>query len=505
MNYNNHRILMLSSGENFNVMKKLSTYGNKHWNWKIKVVASSEYMKPYSEFIDSKSQVIVVPEFLKKQKWEDDPEELKKIRDIMRKCEKNMRIPLSRIFLSDERLLGRAYSKSCYSWPGGKLTRQVLSNNNISDLVMTRIFKFANDALNEMNPTLCFGFAPGTLTSTVFYYLLQHYRIPNVSCMFSPLIPHSHYWSSTWRIENDELSGNYLQRVASGMKAETPSFEYIEKFRKTPEPLPIYDGMWARASKSTGLRNINKWIAKLLLARVLEIIRKVKVPNPHSLWQLYINSCRIGLMMRLKKSYYESYSEKALSEFKYIYYPCHQDPELVLNVRAPFWHNQRNTIKMLSYNLPVGYKLLVREHCNNVGRRSAKYIKEIKSYPGVELVDAFDSQYKYIKNADLVVTVNGMSGFEGILLKRPVMTLDKTFYDVLGYAHSYESSTDLGEAILNCIDEHHIPDDYDDKIALLLDAEKSLILHDEDDPDPEMACIRKLIEKHYSVEVSTTL
>jgi len=496
INYHNYKVFFLSSSENFKVLKKMCIYGKRKWDWDISLVSNSEYIQPYNEFIDSKEKVILIPDFLKKEKWEDNPEQWNEIQKIMRECERIVEIPLNRILLSDERSLGRSYSKYDYYWPENKVARHVLHDNHIPEVVMTRIFKFFNDQLNEYKPTLCLGVAPGGLVSTVLYYLAQYHRIPCVASMFSSVVPRSHYWSSQWGTINHAASGAFLRKVSSKEEPSGSSLQYIDEFRRKPDTVPIYKEMWESTSKISHFLNINKRMMQMMLARLLERIRSVRVVNPKSLYRIYINDYRINIIKKLQRSFYSKFSNIELSKFKYIYYPCHQEPELVLNTRAVFWYNQLNTIKMLSYNLPFGYKLLVREHRNNVGRRSSRYLKEVKSYPGVILLDALDDQYKYIKNAGLMVTVNGASGFEGLLLKTPVLTLDQTFYDILGLAYPYKTDSDFGEAILNCINSRSTPDDYDKKIALLIDAEKESVLHDDADPELEMSFIQRHIDRY---------
>ena len=92
-----------------------------------------------------------------------------------------------------------------------------------------------------------------------------------------------------------------------------------------------------------------------------------------------------------------------------------------------------NTIRLLASVLPFGYKLLVREHRLNLGRRRTQAYGELAQLPNVVLIDPFDSQFKYLKHASLVVTENGSSGWEGLLLQRRVLLLsDATFYQGCG-------------------------------------------------------------------------
>ena len=74
----------------------------------------------------------------------------------------------------------------------------------------------------------------------------------------------------------------------------------------------------------------------------------------------------------------------------------------------------------------------MREHRLNTGRRPTDYYRQLNHLPGVVLVDAFDSQFKYIANADLVVTDNGSTGWEALMLGRRVMTVAPHFFEGAG-------------------------------------------------------------------------
>ena len=98
--------------------------------------------------------------------------------------------------------------------------------------------------------------------------------------------------------------------------------------------------------------------------------------------------------------------------------------------------------------------------------------------PNVTLVNPFDPQFQYIQNADLVVTDNGSTGWEGILMKRRVLTLEKNFYEVLPQARKVDDPRILDSAVLAALNEPVQWDDpdYDGSIGCFLDAERATTL-----------------------------
>lgn len=500
MNYADAKVLALQSGCYFNVLKKIYVEGKRNLGWEINIITTSEYMKPYTDFIDSTEQLIILPNWLEKQPWEDEPYEVEKIIHIMRESERITKIPVNRILLSNERSIGRAYSKRNYYWPENKLARCALKNNEVPESVLMRSFKFAMDVLEKMKPTLCLGSPTGGIVNTTFYFVTRYLNIPYVACMASLVASKRHFWACDWGTFNTRIAYEFSCKLENHDKPSESSLQYIKKFQKRPKPFPIYQFMWGDKNRLINFYNINKNIINRTLNRLIPIVKRQKVSEPKPLFQFIIYNYRTYFLQMLQKRFYRVLSEDELSTMKYIYYPFHLDPEIVLNVQAPFWHNQLNTIKLLSYNLPAGYKLLVREHRYNVGRRSSRYLKELVRLPGVIFIDGLDNQYKYIKNADLVVTVNGTTGFEGIMMGRPVLTLDRTFYDSLGLSVRPYSYLDFGVVILDAIQSYTVDEFRDERIALFIDAEHQVTVDDDAGPCEEINFIQQVVNDSITKE-----
>lgn len=504
MNFYNKKVLALPFGDYFPVIEKVFQAGKKQWGWSNKFVSTSTYFKPYESFLDSSDDIYVLPDLLRKQAWEHDLAVLSKVEKIMREAEKRCGIPVNRILLSNERKIGRAYSKSFYYWPEDNHAKSALKDSKVAGDVLRRAFHFAISVFEDFQPDLCLGAPTGGIINAVFYFVAQYFNTPYIACMASLTVPGHHLWTAEWGSFNTDIDSAYKNLLAKNTKASSAALEYVHQFRHQPKPIPLYLSMWQDKRNQVNLRNINRSIVSRLIHRLVPIIKGERIANPKPFFQLISNSYREYFLIRFQKHLYQTFTDDELSGFKYIYYPFHLDPEIVLNVQAPMFHNQLNTIKMLSCNLPAGYKLLVREHRYNVGRRATSYLKEIKSYPGVVLIDGFDDQYKYIKNADIVVTVNGTTGFEGLMLKRPVLTLDRTYYDAANLTHSFRNYNDLGRLIIDTINANPEIPDYDDRLALLLDAEKQVTLSDEAAPEQEIDYIQGVLDRlKRGVDVTT--
>ncbi len=162
-----------------------------------------------------------------------------------------------------------------------------------------------------------------------------------------------------------------------------------------------------------------------------------------------------------------------LAQTQYVYFPLHKETDLPLNFQAAGWFDQRNTIRLLASVMPSGYRFLVREHRHNYGFRPTRYYRELAQLPNVTFIDAYNSQFKYLQNADLIVTENGSSGWEGLLLGRKVLTLAPTFYDGAGFAKRVEAPVQLGAAIMEALQAPAVTDQaaYDEGLGCMVDAE----------------------------------
>ena len=162
-----------------------------------------------------------------------------------------------------------------------------------------------------------------------------------------------------------------------------------------------------------------------------------------------------------------------MRDMRYILIALHKDPEQALNYQGFFWSNQFNTVSLLSGSLPDGFRLLVREHRNNTGRRPTQYYKDMRRLPGVVLVDGHDDQFKYIRNADLIVTDNGSTGWEGLVLGRRVITLADTYYSAAGLAQRVHEHEQFSSTALEMLEQPAVADtvEHDRALGCMLDAE----------------------------------
>ncbi|MEK7084479.1 MAG: hypothetical protein AAB932_04555 [Patescibacteria group bacterium] len=115
----------------------------------------------------------------------------------------------------------------------------------------------------------------------------------------------------------------------------------------------------------------------------------------------------------------------------YAYFALHTEPEALPMLLAPFYTDQVWLIKQVARSLPVHFKLYVKDHPKMAGKRTRSYYQELKKIPNVKLINPAVSSLQLIEHSSLVLTLTGTSGWEGVLLKKPVIVFSKVFYSAL--------------------------------------------------------------------------
>ena len=127
----------------------------------------------------------------------------------------------------------------------------------------------------------------------------------------------------------------------------------------------------------------------------------------------------------------------------FAFFPLHMEPEVATLLRAPFYTDQIHVIKQAARSLPVGYYLYVKDHPRMVVYRPRSYYKELKKIPNVKLLKPSIPIYEILRRAQLIITITGTAGWEGTLLKKPVITFGDAFYNPLSFIKRCRSYEDL--------------------------------------------------------------
>ena len=159
-------------------------------------------------------------------------------------------------------------------------------------------------------------------------------------------------------------------------------------------------------------------------------------------WKKYLN------IIYVKKKF----NYKKLNK-KYIYYPLHLLPEYSTQLKGNNFMNQLYLIETISKNIPIGYELFIKEHPSSLDSHARQRIfyETISRFPNVKIIDITLPSKKIIKNASLVVVLDGTTAIEAILSGVPVLCMSRFIYNFIGLSLENSEISKLNEDIKNAL------------------------------------------------------
>lgn len=458
-------------------------------DWRIAVVCWAGEAGDYRRVVDSGDDLLFIPAFERVLPGAARETELA---SLVQACEKQSGIALNRIVLCGERDVGRGFGVGHYHWPEDRLARSVRRDNRLPERIILAMFDWALAVLDRVKPDFVLAGHTGSPLHLVFSLLAQQRGLSCVQGRRSKLLSGRCYWTGDRFMFNDRADEVYRQ-LEAGDAPGRESLDYIRSFRERPRTVDYIQNNWRQAASRNWFK-AHLSFARLFAGQLRQGFGTAGASRRRKpVWSKLKEYYRIRWYSWRHLRTFSTFDREQLAGLRYVYLPLHKEPEIAINYQAWRWHDQRATVALLASMLPAGVSLLVREHRFNLGRRPAGYYGELAALPGVRVIHPYDPQFKYIENAGLVITDNGSSGWEGLLMRVPVITLDRSFYGACGVAEQVSDAGQLAAAIINRLLDGPVTDDSDQRLARLLDAERMTTV-DETEPydDESIAAIEQL-------------
>jgi hypothetical protein len=206
------------------------------------------------------------------------------------------------------------------------------------------------------------------------------------------------------------------------------------------------DPPWA-VQKSTN-REIKKWVNLPKISRYLKKLylnilgKNIILPSAFLQIRQYLNS-EINRFYVNKFFHFHKFD----SVEGYYFYPLHLEPEASLMISGQRALNQQSLIQRIASQLPVGVKLIVKEHPTMVGWRELNFYKNLMKIPNVKLVDPAIKAKEIIKGSLGVFTVVGTVGWEAVNMKKPVLIFGEAFYKNLSMVRYVQDIDNISKDI----------------------------------------------------------
>jgi hypothetical protein len=328
--------------------------------------------------------------------------------DFLRDREERYGVSIHRMIWSERNLLeGRSYERVL------ALTEQ--------------LFRVVEAALERFQPSFLFSEDVGCLTSYVHYAVARGLGIPFWrigSARMPGLLSVYAGAPQEWNLTKDKHAE--IQERGLTDEEREGAAAFVKRFRERPER-PT--GMHTRARLPIADRQDLERLA-LLSRRYFMEPRNPTLTSPAKALRQ-----RAVRLVRNQASRSLDYFDRPSNSERYVLYPIHFQPEASTLVQAPYYLDQEALIEDISKSLPVGYRLYVKEHISNRGRRPQAFYRRLRETFGVRLLGPDEDTWQLIRDAAAVAVITGTVGWEGLLFGRPVVTFGDVFYNECPLTH----------------------------------------------------------------------
>ena len=135
-----------------------------------------------------------------------------------------------------------------------------------------------------------------------------------------------------------------------------------------------------------------------------------------------------------------------LPKTKYVYFPLPTVPEASTLIRSPQYYDCLSLIKSLSIELPLDWKLVVKEHPGMLGKRPLDFYKKILIYNVHLLCYNFPTD-QIITNAKAVITQTGSTAMESVARGVKTITLGSTITNIIDGVFSLTHVSEVGDVL----------------------------------------------------------
>jgi len=236
------------------------------------------------------------------------------------------------------------------------------------------------ELFDKIEPDFIVSFQCVTLGEYLSYLFAKNRNIPVLN--LRPTRIHNRFYAGESILEPTESLKNSYKHFLSERIDPSLQKEATEYLKETRDTHSLYEGVISASSEPREKRKRGKKPLRLNMIKGLTRLLKEEYRcrfgedryDTHASGFLGpAFSARLIQPLRAKKmnrQFRGRYVQaKDLSKMNYSFFPLHTEPEITLSVYSKPYLNQIEAIRLFSRNLPVGMKLVVKEHPWAIGKR----------------------------------------------------------------------------------------------------------------------------------------
>ncbi|THB73260.1 MAG: hypothetical protein D6B28_04080 [Gammaproteobacteria bacterium] len=113
---------------------------------------------------------------------------------------------------------------------------------------------------------------------------------------------------------------------------------------------------------------------------------------------------------------------------KYVYFPLHMAPESMLDTWSPYYQDQLSFITQLSLSIPIDIEFVIKLHFSDPNNYSYSQLNRLMNMPKLKIAHPNASGNEFLKNAALIIGIQGTSCLEAALEGKPVLLFGDSPY-----------------------------------------------------------------------------
>ncbi len=372
---------------------------------------------------------------------------------------------LRRLVIAD-RQVGRGYIS------GGvlaetELMRLMRDPENIERYV-AGILRYLLETFESFRPDVVFCYAVAGAQAFALSLVCEHFGIPFGRFNHTRIGKHI-------VIDDSPLDwlGPVRRRFAAAVDGRAPmedrlveARQFLETFRENASSPDYVAGHMRRTAQQLRLQTLARSAVaatrnslRLFLGRLEVSLRK---PTPT---RQFLHLFKVGMRARRIKRQGFFAKPGARPNAPFAFFPLHVDPEASTMVLAPQFTDQLAVIEALSKSLPLGMRIVVKEHMPMLGQRPPGFYERLARIPSVFLASPQDTGIALVREAALTVTITGTAGWEAVLLKKPALILGSPPYAM------------IEEGFVQCSDLSRLPAAVEEALSLAPASDERLTLY----------------------------
>ncbi|MCG2718061.1 MAG: hypothetical protein L6408_04405 [Nanoarchaeota archaeon] len=155
----------------------------------------------------------------------------------------------------------------------------------------------------------------------------------------------------------------------------------------------------------------------------------------------------------VRKAFVRSLFKPLEKNEKFFFFPLHYLIDAQMLYREPFV-DQYALVEQISHCLPQGTKLYVKAHPHWSGSDvNYKRAKQLSKIQNIRFIPPTTNPYYLINNAIATITINSTTGFEAVILNKPMITFGHEIYAKEGVSIVVRDLKELPDIIFNVMSD----------------------------------------------------